>query len=627
MIFNSRDLFYKSPFGAVVSGQVISFRLTLPMQTMPPIIQIYKAKNTIPRLSAIFDRSAECDPTTQEYVYEAAITAPEEGLYFYHFVLEKTKTISNGGNGQGLEEGNKSFQLTVTSPSYDTPNDLKGCVFYQIFPDRFCNSGSEKIDVPSERIIHKGWDEAPVDQPDADGGFWCQDYFGGDLKGIESKLPYIAELGVEGIYLNPIFEAHANHRYNTANYMKVDPLLGDEKDFKSLCDEAHGLGIKIILDGVFNHTGSDSIYFNKEKRYPLNGAANNRQSPYKDWFNWIDYPHVYESWWGFDTLPNINENSPSYREFICGKDGVIAYWIGLGADGFRLDVADELPDDFIADIRRAVKTANPNGLLIGEVWEDASNKEAYGVQRQYFQGEELDSVMNYPWRKSIFEFVRYGQGHALEESLMSIMENYPRPSMDTALNLLSSHDESRAITQLGGESMAGKDREWQRVHNQLSPQQFSEGRERFLMAAIIQYSLIGCPCLYYGDEAGLYGYADPFNRGTYPWGNEDKSLIRFFQVLGNIRKNSAVLRKGDFKPEFFDDNICLFTRNYDGKTILVGVNRGETPVTIPYTIPSDAKVLMLTGMLTHPYVLEKHSGVMLEFDSVTQKPLTTTSLW
>ncbi len=613
MIYNSRDLFYKYPFGAVSRGETVRFRLTLPLQNNMPVIQVYRSKTSVPAVSGLFSLVEDDMQDSDECIYECEIKAPVEGVYYYNFVLEKSQIVGRGHMGRGERGASHAFQLTITKPEYKTPDAFKGKVFYQIFPDRFRNSGQKKYDVPSDRKMHASWNEAPVDRPDEKGDFFCQDYFGGDLAGIQKKLPYIASLGVEAIYLNPIFEAHSNHRYNTADYMKVDPLLGTNQDFINLCIAAHSCGIKIILDGVFNHTGSDSKYFNKNKRYPLEGAYNSPTSPYRDWFIWIDYPEVYESWWGFDTLPNVNENDKSYRDYICGEDGVIEYWIRCGADGFRLDVADELPDDFIADIRTAVKRANPEALLIGEVWEDASNKEAYGKLREYFWGNGLDGVMNYPWRKAILDFVRYGCGEELEDRIMTILENYPPQAMDTALNMLSSHDIERAITYLGAEQQANHDREWQRLHNTLSAEQFYTGRQRFLLAAMIQYSLQGCPCLYYGDEAGLVGYSDPFNRGTFPWEMEDKDLVTFFQILGNVRKNSQALQIGDFTPVLFNHNVCVFVRSYMDDNVLLAVNRGGMPFNTAKYLPKEAEILLSVGGITQQTTLERNSALIATY--------------
>lgn len=613
MIFNSRDLFHKSPFGAVACGTPVTLRLVLPQILDTPVLQIFRAPEfQTPALSIpMWEEDRREDVT----VYGVIFTPDDPELLFYRFtVCNGTRTLGWEQGGSVAVDDRDLWQLTVYDPEYTTPKALRGGVFYQIFPDRFYNSGHPRQGVPTDRILHNDWNEPPVDRPDAQGEFLCNDYFGGDLRGIAEKLPYIASLGVEGIYLNPIFEAHSNHRYNTADYRTVDPLLGTNEDFTALCDAAHQLDIRIILDGVFNHTGSDSVYFNKEKRYgDAVGACNDPHSPYRDWYSWIDYPTRYNSWWGFKTLPDLREDCPDYREFICGKDGVLRSWLRAGADGFRLDVADELPDDFIEEIRAAVKAENPEALLLGEVWEDASNKQSYGVQRRYFQGSELDSVMNYPWRTAILSFIRYGGGAALREALYIILENYPPPAMAAALNSLSTHDVSRAITALAAEEMTGKDRDWQRAHNTLTPEVFYTGRQQLLLASVIQYTLPGCPCLYYGDEAGLVGYADPFNRGTYPWGNEDMGVVDFFCLLGTLRKGSRVLREGSLVPVEFNDNCCTYLRVLEHQRILVSVNRGTDSAWVPFDSDAleEGEVLLTVGGMNGRHILNGHSAVII----------------
>lgn len=454
-----------------------------------------------------------------------------------------------------------------------------------------------------------------MDRPDENGQFLCNDYFGGDLAGIRRKLPYLVSLGVEVIYLNPIFEAHANHRYNTADYKKIDPLLGNEEDFRALCAAAAALGMRVVLDGVFNHTGSDSIYFNREKRYgEHSGACNDPNSPYRDWYSWKHWPDSYESWWGFLTLPNVNEGCEAYQEFICGEDGVLRKWLDAGASGFRLDVADELPDFFLEKIREAVKSAGEDKLVLGEVWEDASNKNSYGSYRKYLLGHQLDSVMNYPWRTAILRFLRLGEGQELQNAIMDILENYPPQVAGILMNCLSTHDVPRCITALAAPDMEGRGRDWQREHNTFTADQYYFGRHMAKLAALIQYTLPGCPSLYYGDEAGLVGYADPFNRGTYPWGHEDQDLLAFFQEIGVLRKNSPVLRRGKFVPLCFGDSFCVYQRTLGEETIAIAVNRSGDYQEIPWSrpLPEDAKLLLTVGGAEGLHGLHPRSAVVVQ---------------
>ncbi len=283
------------------------------------------------------------------------------------------------------------------------------------------------------------------------------------MKGVISKLSYLKSLGVTAIYLNPIFEAHSNHRYNTADYLKIDPLLGNEEDFRALCAEAAKLGMGIILDGVFNHTGDDSVYFNRYGRYPGLGAAQSRDSAYFTWYDFQKWPEQYRCWWNFTTLPGVNENNPAFAEFVTGKGGVLEHWLAAGASGFRLDVADELPTPFLEKIRRTIKAAKPEALLVGEVWEDASNKTSYGERRHYLEGNELDGVMNYPFRNAIIAFLKGSGAQAFKEAVMTILEHYPKPCIDVLMNLLGTHDTPRILTELAGDRGDGHKREWKAI--------------------------------------------------------------------------------------------------------------------------------------------------------------------
>lgn len=595
-MFDSRNSYYKTPYGAVGAGTEIRLRLRLPQGTPGvPLLQLYRPRDEQPLYTVEF-RHERCEDGRD--VWGANFTPPEPALLFYWFDVGGRK-LTRHENGRADWDAGHMWQLTVYDPAYTTPAALAGAVTYQIFPDRFRNSGAPRERIPSDRVIHADWYEEMNSRPDPDGVFRCDDYYGGDLRGITEKLDYIASLGVELIYLNPVFEAHANHRYNTADYMAIDPLLGCRENFTELCARAKERGISVMLDGVFNHTGSDSVYFNKYKRYGSGGAYNDPQSPYRGWFKWIDWPTQYMSWWGFDTLPDVNEDFPGYIDFICGEQGVLRSWLRAGACGWRLDVADELPDRFIEKIRAAVKAEGEDKLLIGEVWEDASNKYSGGEQRRYLLGAELDSAMNYPWREAILSFCRYGGGQALNESVLSVLENYPPQSAAALLTNLSTHDVPRAITVLGGEELSGRDRDWQREHNKLSPEQYMRGRQLFLLASAVQFTLPGCPSLYYGDEAGLTGYADPFNRGTYPWGREDAGLLDCLRLLGLLHRDDRALRRGEYRPLAAEQDMIAYLRIAEGERVLVCVNRGESACRIPFDsaeLDRAQRLLVIGGM-------------------------------
>ena len=408
-LFNSCDTYYKRPFGALPAGQTVHMALTIPesLGYVDPHLVLQKEG---PGDQPVYYRMQFDGQTPGLNHFSVDVRVEDVGLYFYYFDLYTDfRRIFCGKMGEGVlswQDG-KRWQLTVYHPDFETPDCVKGGVFYQIFPDRFCEAVENKHMPFSDRIYRADKHAEPFWQPNETGGHLNHDYFGGDLKGIQSKLPYLHQLGITYLYLNPIFEAHSNHRYNTANYLNVDPLLGSNQDFEELCQAAARFGIGIILDGVFSHTGSDSIYFNKEGRYGSGGAWRDPHSPYRSWYDFDPkYTNGYRSWWGFETLPEVNEEDPSYVEFITGEGGVIDTWLRRGAAGFRLDVADELPDSFIEKIRTAVKQVSPDKLLIGEVWEDATTKHGFGHRRTYLLGKGLDSVMNYPFKCSVLDFVR-----------------------------------------------------------------------------------------------------------------------------------------------------------------------------------------------------------------------------
>jgi len=520
----------------------------------------------------------QIDEEDDYIVYSAEYTPYFADVHYYYFAYTIggiRKFINRINSHEGGFDGKDLFQLTVYDKHYETPDFLKGGVMYHIFPDRFCKSGKVHENIPEDRIIREDWGGTPYYKPDQNGHVWNNDYFGGDFAGIQSKLPYLSDLGVTCIYLNPIFESHENHRYNTANYMKADPMLGTNEEFRELCTEAEKYGISVILDGVFSHTGADSIYFNKFNRYDTVGAYNSKESPYYNWYSFFDYPNGYEAWWGIDTLPNVWENNPEYTKYICGEEGVLNYWLSMGAAGYRLDVADELPDQFLENLRKSVKGFGEDKIVIGEVWEDASNKESYGVKRRYLLGNQLDSVMNYPFREAIIGYVKGGSAENLENSIMTIMENYPKPTIDVLMNFVSTHDIERAINRLAGENCDDKSKDWM-AEKYLSPEEYERGKNLLKAAMALQFFLPGVPSIYYGDEAGLQGYKDPFNRRCYPWGNEDKELIEYTKELSRVRKSISSMKDGRTYFVYHDENVVAFTRTGETDAVVFVNRSGNT---------------------------------------------------
>ena len=556
VIHDSFQARYRVPQGALPLGSAVCVR-------------IYTDGSQIENVSLTVtgeDFFAEYPMLTQDgcwWEYTLRITE-RPGAYWYSFHLYRQGErfsygcISGRSGGLGQLYGSaqpQGFQITYYHPDFRTPDAYKKAVMYQIFPDRFSRSiksASWDEGIAYHRKMgrkvypHGSFDEMPMYLPMPGEEYYAPcDYFGGDLAGIQESLPYLKELGIDVIYLNPVFEADSNHRYNTADYRRIDPILGSEKDFRQLCQAAERMGIRIILDGVFSHTGADSVYFNQKENYPEPGATQGEGSRYYSWYRFREFPTSYDCWWGFPSLPEVNENDPSWREFmISGENSVIRHWLQAGADGYRLDVADELPDDVIAEIRKAIKAHGEDHFLLGEVWEDATTKESYGRRRTYAYGQGLDSVMNYPFRTQVIRFLCEKSSAAeLVNFLLGQALNYPPQMYYCLMNLLSSHDVERVRTVLAlpGTRLEELSRE-QQACLQLLPEQDREGAELSRLAAAIQFSVPGMPSIYYGDEVGMNGLKDPFNRA--PLREHDPTLIYTYQTLAHIRHSADAMSVG-----------------------------------------------------------------------------------
>jgi 4-alpha-glucanotransferase len=339
-----------------------------------------------------------------------------------------------------------------------------------------------------------------------------------------------------------------------------------------LCKRAESLGIYIMLDGVFSHTGSDSLYFNKFGSYPGTGAYQSGQSPYYSWYRFKSDRDDYECWWGVESLPNVNELDPGYVDYIItGQDSVIRRWMELGAKGWRLDVADELPDEFIRLLRKAMKEKDTESVLLGEVWEDASNKESYGRRRAYLLGKELDSVMNYPFRTIMLDFfLGKKDGKSANEALMSIYENYPLHNFYSNMNLIGSHDVPRILTMLGEAPEEQGLSQLQKEAYRLPEAQKALGIERLKLLSLLQMTFPGVPSIYYGDEAGLEGFRDPLNRAAYPWGRENGTLLEWYKTITSIRSRYEVFSTGKWIPVFFEGDVYAFIRKVENGTDVFG---------------------------------------------------------
>ncbi len=565
---NSQDIKYRSPFGAVKTNTSVTLRLDVKSSLNAVSVYLYTNKNGEENFIKMHRKET----------YEVTVVMPDKPCLFrYSFMVETpdkkiwyVNSDGLGGAGACAQTSDKTYQITVYDENYTTPDWFCGRIMYQIFPDRFFGEHEngaiwKKRD---EYIIHyDAYEPFSFNRHPYEDGPACNDFYGGNLKGIIKKLPYIKSLGVGVIYLNPIFDAYSNHKYDTANYMEIDPMFGNEEDFKELCSKAKKLDIRIILDGVFSHTGSDSVYFNKYKNYGSGGAYNDVNSPYRSWYQFNQ--NGYESWWGCTNLPNVNEMNEDYLNYILrDENSVIKKWIKLGASGWRLDVADELPDEFIKILREEVKKTDPDAVVIGEVWEDASNKVAYSHQREYLLGDELDSVMNYPFRDNVTAFLMgYIDAETMNKRLMSIMENYPVCTLYSLMNHIGTHDTMRIKSLFGGKNENCK-------NEQLESGMEALATYRLRCAAFLQMTYVGVASIYYGDEIGMQGGKDPYNRAPFTWRRVDTELLSEYQRLGELRNNLSVLRTGHYKTLYANGDVFVFARYFENGRNVFGEKAG-----------------------------------------------------
>ena len=616
-VFDSRSESCKKPYGAVPCGTAVSY-------TVRPLRREGWSRCVLVTQREFSGQTAELElPCTGQdgdrNRFSGIFSAPAEPelvWYWFRLFREDGSSILLDRSGYHGGENVQSWQLTVYEES-STPAWFGCGVVYQIFPDRFC-----RLELPDpagmigSRTIHENWSDLPDWRPDAQGEVRNCDFFGGSLQGILSKLDDLADFGVTVLYLNPVFESASNHRYNTADYRAIDPMLGTEDDFHHLCQEAKRRGIRVILDGVFNHTGSQSRYFNADGFYSDTGAAQSPTSPYYHWYSFHPWPADYDAWWGIRTLPAVREDAPDYRDFIIrGQDSVVRHWLRAGASGWRLDVADELPDDFIGEIRTAMEETAPDSFLLGEVWEDATTKIAYSMRRRYLLGQELHGVMNYPFRTALIAYLLGGDADEFRETLESLRENYPPHAFYSLMNFLSTHDTPRILTVLGADHVPGSKEE--RAVFRLSPARRQLGLKRLRLAALVLFTFPGAPTVYYGDEAGMEGWEDPFNRAGYPWGQEDSELKSFFSKLAHLRREQPALQTGQLHWRWTAGSLLVFARELDGQLLTTVVNAADTPQTL--TLPwfgDTARDLLSSEALSPadnvlPLTLLPHQGLLL----------------
>lgn len=552
LLFSSRDIRYKTPFGAVSASQKMTVTF--------PVRSDFRAEKVfiILRLHEKTRRMAleKTDALGNYDIFSITFSAGEAGTYYYRFEIEKNGLLHFAGRDFGgeaaLRDWMPEWQLSVYSDGYLIPKIQEGGVIYQIFCDRFCNLNNQQK--PLFGVL-KGWDE-DITIVDSDGVYRANDFYGGNLKGIESKLPYLAELGVTMLYLSPVFESHSNHRYDTGDYTAIDAVLGTEEDFSSLIKQAKKKGISVMLDGVFNHTGADSVYFNKFNHYPSLGAYQSKESPYYDWFTFTDFPDLYQCWWGVTVVPTVSRHSSEFQDFIAGDGGVIDKWTKHGVKGWRIDVVDELSTPFVEKLRSAVKRNDKDALLVGEVWEDASTKYSYGEERSYFRGKELDGVMNYVFKDAIIAYLKDCDAAAFVEKVMTVCENYPLHALLNSMTLLDSHDTCRIINLLADVDVSNTSKQYRKDYR-LTDAEYGKGKSRLFLATCLQYFLPGLPTVYYGDEIGMQGFEDPINRRPFGFGGMDEEILAHYKKLGALRKKYRKSFTKIGKMQVFDGIFML----------------------------------------------------------------------
>ena len=528
------------------------------------------------------DSDAVRDIYTLRIDTEALCEGEESGVFFYEILfLRGLHTLfTTTRNNVDFELGSRSasrFTMLIYRKGMKTPEWFHGRTMYQIFVDRF-NIGTRRTEPRSDVIMNDDWYGGVPQYAEIQGENVANNmFFGGTLWGVVEKLGYLKDMGVGVIYLNPIFRAYSNHKYDTGDYLEVDSMFGGNEALEELIKRADELDIKLILDGVFNHTGDNSRYFDKYGEYGGVGAYSDTESPYREWFRFGKSREDYESWWGIKILPRLDHRNESCRRFFTSKDGVGAEYIKKGVAGWRLDVADELSDEFLDEFADSVKNASSNdAVIIGEVWENAATKVAYGKRRRYLRGGQLDSVMNYPLREGILNFVIKKDAVALSDVLKSIYSLYPKTVCDSLMNILGTHDTERVLTVLGKQSAGVSDGKGSElVAKRLDPAQRERAIRALKLAATLQFTVYGVPSVYYGDEAGMEGYRDPFCRLPYPWGREERELVEHYRALGRLREdNRDVLAEGDFSVSHAKGGLIVYRRESESGEICVIANAG-----------------------------------------------------
>ena len=610
--YDSRDTAYKSPYGAMTTGQKARFSLTAPPGVTAATLVVETR-----RLEGNQDVIEYLDPVKVPMTrtkdgdlerWSGSYRLDAKAVYGYYFeltiggqqyVYENNNdsiywTTERGSFGVGQiafapsdPKQVRRYRQTIYDPNFTVPDWAQDAVYYYIFPERFRNGDTSNDPKPGSATylggpieFHNNWLDKPYVPGNADGSTtddntYNNDFFGGDLAGIIEKLDYLKNLGVNTLYINPIFEAGSNHKYDTADYKKVDNSFGTNEDVSRLTSEAKSRGIRVILDTSLNHTGSDSVYFDRYANFPETGAFEGAKiqssSPYADWYTFFPdktQPDQQYTGWGGPTLPELTE-SDSFKAFAFGKpDSVMKTWLDRGTAGWRMDVAPWVSDQFWREWRTAIKEHRPDALTVAETWFDSS---------KYFLGDEFDTTMNYIFRNAVIDYANGRNAKQAYQSIELIREAYPPQAFYALMNLLSTHDVARTLNELGDTDTS-------------TPAQVGQAKARFRLAVLFQMTFPGAPAVYYGDEVGVTGGADPLNRGTYPWadkgGKPDTAMLADFEKMIGLRNENEVLKRGSIDaPLQLDENIIVLTRKYQGVRAVTAFNNSTTPREVTVDLP------------------------------------------
>lgn len=553
-------------------------------------------------------------------VFESDVELETRAIYRYYFFYTANDKPCHIKRESIIEDDKIiSEEMYKMSVNFDTPNWAKGKMMYHIFVDRFKRGSNKEMPEMENRRIHKRWsaDEMVVG-PDEDGN-WNIDFYGGDLKGITQSLDYIKSLGVSIIYLSPICYSQSTHRYDTSNYLEIDPYAGSKEDLKELCDEAHKRGMKVILDAVFNHTGNDSIYFDEYKRHGDNGAFQNLDSPYANFYKYKinDDKISYYYWFGMTNMPVCNGEAKEWQDFITGEGGVIDEWFSLGIDGLRLDVADELTDEFIEKIRIAVKRNKEDGFILGEVWDDPMN-----VGRGYIEnGKCMDSVMNYQLVDGLIRYFKFQDVDTITDVIRRINTYYPDATMHTLMNFTSTHDISRPMTIFGSDYFTPyKKWAWDPTNTnyelckklKLTTEQYEHGKEIYKAFVFALAFMPGIFSIFYGDEIGMEGLGNLANRKPFTHEGADLELLEYFKGIGKVRSEEESLVEAKVKLLYINKDYFMYERSTDKEKILFAISNSneERTIVIPDEYKKHNKVYSLKD--SSSITLKPHGGIAIK---------------